>query len=564
MKSDTAPGNSPGPEIIADSTSRSVVGRILYERFLILSERGDPNFGRRSSTYLAKDLKAMCRTVVLRSVNIVSANPPGSEPTFQEVGDVLLQIAHPNTETVLETGVLFDGRPYALTEPLTGTPLDQFVKEGQRLELENAAVVIEQVADALDAAHSRRLLHCDVRPSNIVVDAVDGRIEQVRLINFGCAWPIDCRGDSLSHLRPGAEPLLYAAPELLSRLGHRSTASDIYSLSAIAYRLVLGSPPFPGGTREEILAASSRGPEILPTDARTDISNETEQLILSGLRFEPAWRPQDAADFGYRLARSLREGPRSAPVRTLPIVEEADLGVVDEIAEVKAVEQPEGAPAVSAPAPPSRPARPASDRAIAWSLIFLLLAGALSIPVGQSIFEKQASGAAIETIQKRPAQMARNELRFWRASASPLRNGAGAAGFELTVDTQGEVYVFCETSTPEGSVGYRLLRPARQAEFNVDPSEVVSIGTGCAAGEPTWLAWTSEPVEGLAKAAASVQADGSVAPENSRELRHFLERNRNMRLSVTDDAVTGKTLLSGIGGKMVYRIDPPDADVASK
>jgi serine/threonine protein kinase len=534
-----------------------MVGRVLYERFLVESDLTHEAIGSGFVSYSVKDLKNFCRDVTFKTLTAQQQAIVGG-PTFQHVCEALTRLGHPNIEQVLETGLLFDGRPYAVTQIPAGRTLAEVVRDEGRLELERVSWIIDQLSDALAAAHSTKVLHCDIKPSNVVVTERDNGPGQVCLINFGAAWPVDVRGATLENLQAGSESLSYAAPELHAKLGHRSTASDIYSLAAVAYRLIVGRVPFAGEDRVSLLRAINAGVTIRPTDCRTDLSGEAEQLILSALQFEPAWRPQHADDFGIRLIRSLRPAPRPATSIVQQLPEEpqpaagwnGNQGRISEAVKVHT----ELFGDLQEPKPESPPI---SDRAVAWALIVLLLAGALSIPIGQTLMAEEKTTQPKSSTRAAPAESRpKVQIRYWfeqppaQARASEM---VGASQLVLNASSAGGLFVIGESETAEGNSSYRLIHSAEDP-VETDAEKALRVGTR--EGERLWIVWTPSGRDELADVRRTADANGTIPDREAGKLGHFLERNRGLRVAATLDGSTGQTVLSGSGERLVYRIQP--------
>jgi hypothetical protein len=564
MPLNEVPDEATGPDNIEISFRPPVVGRILSERFLIEEDLSDPALAGYYSSYRVKDLKQFCRDAVLNIVNFTPVFEPG--PSFRQVCRALALVSQPNLEKMIETGVLFDGRPYSLTEPSAGNRLDTLIRDGQRLELELAARVIEQAAEGLSAAHRKGLLHCDLRPSNLVVSDEPHQFGSLKILHFGAAWPIDVRGDRFVHLPVDSECFSYAAPEAFVRLGHRSTASDVYSLAAIAYRLITGRLPYDdcsGPT--EILKRASRGECLPPTELRTDLASESEEILLSGLSFEPAWRPQNIENFAYRLVSSMRpaltvskiqrHAVPAEPVQIIPVIG-AEEGLPELVIPAKAqafVKAQRRMPAM------------VSDPAVAWILIFLLLGGAFSIPVGQSLLKGEKAEAAVETVLDSATEdRSKRQLRFWIESRSAdgpisisdaISSPPTDAQISLVSDSAGEIYVIGESNDEEGRIAYRLLAQPAENETVPAGKAVRTAPIDLTNDRAFWIVWTGKKFQdldaNLINAVAEKPIEGS-----TRTLRHFLERNRNLRLERSDHG--NETVLNGTGDRLVYRLAVPE------
>lgn len=160
-------------------------------------------------------------------------------------------VAHPNVVTVLDA---FDegDRSFIVMELVEGRALDAIAQDGP-LPPERVAALVWQIAAVLDAAHAHDVIHCDVKPANIVVDAHG----TAKLADFGIARAAEDR----------AEPELvgtarYVAPEQVAG-EEASPRSDIYGLGLVAYELIAGQPAFEGDDTEELLRrrVNARAPD---------------------------------------------------------------------------------------------------------------------------------------------------------------------------------------------------------------------------------------------------------------------------------------------------------------
>ena len=566
------------PVAAGRETARSIaadafVGRVLYERFLIEREMSDPASGGYSS-YLAKDLTHFCRKVVVRAVTPTEQG--GRSNAFQEICDTLMRLDHPNIEWILETGRLFDGRPYAVTTYTCGQTLTQILQGHRRLVLERAAHIIESLAEALGAAHSRKIIHGDVTPANIVITSREHEAESVRLANFGTAWPADPGRGRFADTN--SESLFYTAPELMTDDGRATPASDIYSLAVVAYRMLTGDVPFLETDQEDMLESIVRGERDRHFNLRTDLPDEAKATIMSALQYKAAMRPRDVRVFGIDLANELRG---RLTVRKIFSPAQADVPVpfFAEAAGEIAFKTP--AAMSQQDEPKKRSLRNAdatlSDRTITWSLVVLLLAAALSIPIFKTIFFDEQKTAAVASIVKKPADnRLPRELRYSvegqsiknAAVPQPLVQTAFAAGTEYKMtfeaDAAGNAYVFSEASDDQGRTIYNVLYPLPKVSggsAHVEPKQKAKTrpGTfnGSRSAEIVWLVWTAgnqDDLESLRRAALA--GDGVVRSENDVEkLKHFLERNKNFKLDLRKDDASQQMVLKGSGDKIVHRIE---------
>ncbi len=562
----------------ATSGGGSLVECILHGRFLVQEDLTDVSLGGSFTVVAVKDLKRYCRAATLK----LSPPPPegvqADGPSLAEVAEVLRRLSHPNIEEVLETGCFPDGRHYILTEPNCSASLGELLAPDRRLEISGIAAIVEQVADALGIVHSKGILHCDLRPSNILVPEGDIGANPVTIINFGAGWPVDARGEGLCRVRPGTESLFYAAPEMLVTLGHRSPASDTYALAVLAYRLVTGDLPFAGTEREDLLKAINAGTMASLTHKRTDLPERAAALIRAGLEFEPASRPRNIAEFGRGIARSL-EIPQVISIQTGPHAAAQPVAMPPQDIGVEKASEPEPEQEWSLTeneaevdlAKPSSIRPTLSDRTISWALIILLMAGALAIPIGQLIMKGETKTLPAETFEVLPQRNRPvNKLRYWLKTHIPVTSsfhGVGDIGvpeeLEFASESKGETYIFTEVTGPDGRPAYRLVFPGSDKPNIAELSETgqrlttVSLRRGGSVENFIWIVWTPGADDDLRSILASVPADGMIDNgDDRRRLRHFLERNRGVRVTESRDPATGQAVLEGSGDRIVFRIDP--------
>jgi serine/threonine protein kinase len=157
---------------------------------------------------------------------------------------------HPNIVTIYDAGTTHAGRPYLAMEDATGGSLADRVQRDGPVPWREVAEIGEKLASALAAAHEAGVLHCDVKPANVLVT----RTGEPALADFGIAALANA-----THTQTGAvsATAAFAAPEVLE--GHEPTAaSDIYSLGTTLFFLLNGAPAFVHGDRESIISVIAR------------------------------------------------------------------------------------------------------------------------------------------------------------------------------------------------------------------------------------------------------------------------------------------------------------------
>jgi hypothetical protein len=205
-----------------------------------------------------------------------------------------------------------DGRCFVVMELVPGRPLDQVLRERRALPPLEAAALTAQVADALAEAHRGGIIHCDVKPQNIIV-MPDG---SPKLVDFGIARAVS----TTSGVRPaeilGSAP--YLAPE--QARGERLDArTDVYALGTVLFELLTGRPAFTGHSAAEIIAQRLVGEPPSPRSFDANIPPELERTVLTALAGDPRRRYQTARDFAVALRRAASDVSAEALARTAPI-----------------------------------------------------------------------------------------------------------------------------------------------------------------------------------------------------------------------------------------------------
>ncbi|MEO8501917.1 MAG: protein kinase, partial [Vicinamibacteria bacterium] len=211
-----------------------------------------------------------------------------------------------------------EGVPYLVFEHVDGPTLDVALARAGRLDSSETIRVVEQTASALDFAHSRGIVHRDIRPSNVIL-ANDKR---VRIADFGIA-----RIEG-SHLTQHGEVLgtpAYMSPEQI-RGQELSASTDLFSLAICAYEMLSGHRPFVGKTQPELLEALAYSPPAEPKELRAlGIPSRDFMFVFErALAKDPSHRFADAGSFARALKSCLGvvvHGDDPQPVTRIAILE---------------------------------------------------------------------------------------------------------------------------------------------------------------------------------------------------------------------------------------------------
>ncbi len=189
---------------------------------------------------------------------------------FEREWRAAAEIDHPSIVEVLDAGEQ-DGRLYIVMRLVDGVDLHELIAKEGALAPERAVALLGPVAEALDAAHERGLIHRDVKPSNILVAG-----DRAYLSDFGIAKSSTTRGLTKTGLFIGTVD--YAAPEQIeSRPLDRRT--DVYALGGVLYSCLTGAPPYERDTDLQVLLAQLHDPVPTPSEKRSDLPAGLDAVV---------------------------------------------------------------------------------------------------------------------------------------------------------------------------------------------------------------------------------------------------------------------------------------------
>jgi hypothetical protein len=282
-----------------------------------------------SIVYRARHL-ALKRTVALKMLAV--GHPHSAERArFRAEAEAVARLQHPNIVQIHEVGEA-DGRPFIALEYLAGGSLAERLA-GQPLPPRDAARLVAALAGAMHLAHSRNLVHRDLKPGNVLLQKEEGgrRMDEQRqdpsadssfilhpssfvpkVTDFGLVRQLDAdSGQTIAGAVMGTPS--YMAPEQAEGRAHAAgPAADVYALGAILYECLTGRPPFTGATPLETLEQVRSREPAAPSSRNRQTPRDLETICLKCLRKQPERRYSSAQELADDLGRFVRGEPVAA------------------------------------------------------------------------------------------------------------------------------------------------------------------------------------------------------------------------------------------------------------
>ena len=287
-----------------------MIGTVLHDRWRILSELGRGGMGE---VYLAEDVVSG-RKEALKIMKAHLARDPQFVSRFRREARAINRLRHPNIVAVYDFGQLPDQRFFLSMEYAHGQSVYQLLKRDDHFDVPRALWVIGQLVYAVHHAHSRGVVHRDLKPDNLLLCGDD---ETLKVLDFGVA-KIVAPDHSESMVLSSANLVYgtpkYMSPERASGVGN-DPRTDLYSIGCIAFEVVCGTPPFSGTPNDVIKAHISQPPEA-PSARQPDLAipPELDAVILRCLAKQPHERWQTAAE----LYAALQKVPGYPAPKTPP------------------------------------------------------------------------------------------------------------------------------------------------------------------------------------------------------------------------------------------------------
>ena len=286
-------GERLGAYVIVQELGRGGMGAVY------LAKRADGQFHKRAAIKVLK--RGTDTEEVLRR--------------FRIERQILAELEHPNITRLLDAGTTADGLPYFVMEFVEGTPITRFVQR-ENVDLRGRLSLFIKVCSAVELAHRHQVIHRDIKPHNVLVNAD----REPKLLDFGIAKLLSIDSDEGITTVAAERRLtpLYAAPE--QRAGQPATiATDVYSLGALLYELLTNKPPVADSDSKVSKDVASGRVSKVAASSGTEhqLRGDLDAIVLFAMRKEPEMRYATVADLADDIRRHLAREPVVARHPTL-------------------------------------------------------------------------------------------------------------------------------------------------------------------------------------------------------------------------------------------------------
>lgn len=290
--------------------------QVLNGRYRLIKRIGS---GGMSIVYQAQDM-SLGRLVAIKMLHESLTGDEGFLRRFQREAHAAANLSHPNIVTVHDIGQ--DGyKHYIVMEYVDGRTLKQIIrdykKQGQTMPISRALQLVVQICSGIGYAHRSNLVHCDVKPQNILVT----RDDRVKVADFGIAQALS---EATHHDQPSR---VWGTPQYFSpeqAQGHPTTpASDVYAIGVVLYEMLTGELPFQADSHTALALKHIQEHPPLASDLNPAVPPQLDQIINKVLAKEPAGRYRTAGQLGRILSAYRERSLADTSAMSLPLAETA-------------------------------------------------------------------------------------------------------------------------------------------------------------------------------------------------------------------------------------------------
>ncbi len=292
-----------------------LMGRVLDGKYEIVSPLGEGGMG---AVYRARRVH-IGDEVAVKVLHPRFVNDETLVERFRREARAAAQLHHPNVVIIHDYGEAGGAEAFAyiVMELVRGASLRGVLQSEERLDAARAVSLMRDICAGVGAAHRRQIVHRDLKPDNIIVmppdDDHDG--ERVKVVDFGIAKLRDMASDStLTQAGAVVGTPYYMSPEQC-RGESLDARADVYSLGAMLYEMLAGSPPFTAPSVTGVIAKHlTEAPPRIPDDLQ--VPRALQETVMRALAKDPDARQRDAAEFAREIQAATESKGAVATERT--------------------------------------------------------------------------------------------------------------------------------------------------------------------------------------------------------------------------------------------------------
>ena len=257
---------------------------LLDNRYELIERIGD---GGMAEVYRAHD-KMLDRFVAVKILHPQFTSDESFVTRFRREAQGAAKLSHPNIVSIYDVGSC-DGKYYIVMEYIKGETLKDKINREAPLPIDVTLKIVQEIAEALENAHANHLVHCDIKPHNILINEAG----HVKVADFGIARATS--SSTITYTGTIVGSVHYFSPEH-ARGGYTDSKSDLYSLGVVMYEMVTGKVPFDADTPVSIALKHMQEEPVPPIKVNKEIPFAVNQIILKAMKKDPNERYQNASE----------------------------------------------------------------------------------------------------------------------------------------------------------------------------------------------------------------------------------------------------------------------------
>ena len=275
-----------GAAVAAAATSDASLGKVIADRYLLVEKIGQGGSG----TIYRGEHTTLRKRVAVKVLHAQLSADDRAIERFRREATTVAELDNEHILQVLDFGRTDDNRLFFAMEFLEGEPLTKLIERDKWLTVPRTTDILGQIAEALMEAHNLGYIHRDLRPRNVFLTTKRGRTDFVKLLDFGLSKLIVPNSEA----KQTAMGMTFGDPRYMSPEQARGETldrrSDIYSLGAIAFEMLVGTPPYTGSGTFEILQQHLDAPVPSVRERRADCPEWLDAIVRRALAKKPDGR----------------------------------------------------------------------------------------------------------------------------------------------------------------------------------------------------------------------------------------------------------------------------------